>query len=88
MDKRFYTPQEAADLLQVSSTTVMHLIHSGRLPATKVSERIYRISIPAFERFVAGRAVSDFRVRFQRVRRVEPIGEPIRVPTDAELAEA
>ncbi len=88
MDKRFYTPREAADLLQVSSTTVMHLIHSGRLPATKVSARIYRISIPTFERFVAGRAVSDFRVRFQRVRRVGPIGEPIRVPTDAELAEA
>lgn len=88
MDRRFYTPQEAAGLLQVSPTTVMHLIHSGRLPVTRVSERIYRIPIPAFERFVAGRTAGDFQVRFRRVRRVEPIGEPIRVPTAAELAEA
>jgi excisionase family DNA binding protein len=88
MTKRFYTPQEAADLLQVSSTTVMNLIHSGRLPATKVSERIYRISVPAFERFASGRPPTEFQVRFKRVRRVGPIGEPIKVPTESELADA
>jgi hypothetical protein len=66
----------------------MNLIHSGRLPATKVSDRIYRISVPAFERFASGDTASAFQVRFRRVRRVEPIGEPIRVPTEAELAEA
>src|SRR6476660_9865627 len=46
--KRFYTPQEVAELLGVSSTTVMSRIHEGALPAVRVSDRIYRVPIPAF----------------------------------------
>ncbi len=79
--RRVYTPQEVADLLNVSSTTVMSRIHDGALPAVRVSDRIYRIPVPAYERFVSTAAPPEFAVRFQRVKRVRKLGEAI-VPTD------
>jgi excisionase family DNA binding protein len=42
-DKPFLTPAEVAAELDVSPSTVLRMIHSGRLPAIAVSERIYRI---------------------------------------------
>jgi excisionase family DNA binding protein len=62
--KRFYTPKEAAELLGVSSTTVMSRIHDGALPAVRVSDRIYRIPIPAFERFVSTAPERSFEIRY------------------------
>jgi hypothetical protein len=59
----------------------MARIHDGALPAVRVSERIYRIPVAAFERFVATRPVPEFEVRYRRVNRVRRLGEPI-VPTD------
>jgi excisionase family DNA binding protein len=79
--RRFYSPQEVADLLGVSSTTVMSRIHDGALPAVRVSDRIYRIPVPAFERFVSTEASPAFAVKFRRVKRVRKLGEPI-VPAD------
>ncbi len=87
MVKRFYSPQEAAEILDVSSSTVLNLIHSGQIPATRVSERIYRISVPALERFAAGSPPTSFEVTFRRVGQVGPIGEAIRIPTEAGLAQ-
>lgn len=75
--KRFYTPQEAAALLGVSSTTVMSRIHDGALPAVRVSERVYRIPIPAFERFVSTTDKAEVEIRYRRVARVKRLGEPI-----------
>jgi excisionase family DNA binding protein len=42
MDKLF-TPEQAADYLQVSSRSVYRWIHTGRLPARKVG-RLWRIT--------------------------------------------
>jgi len=75
--KRFYTPQEVARLLGVSPTTVMSRIHEGALPAVRVSERIYRIPIPAFERFVSTAPRPAINVRHRRVQRVRKLGERI-----------
>ena len=47
MEQRYYTPREVADQLRVSPTTVMKLIHDGRLYAVRVSERIYRVPVGA-----------------------------------------
>ncbi|MEO6349597.1 MAG: helix-turn-helix domain-containing protein [Candidatus Limnocylindrales bacterium] len=77
----FYTPQEVALLLGVSSTTVMSRIHDGALPAVRVSDRIYRIPVPAYERFVSTEASPEFAVKFRHVKRVRKLGEAI-VPTD------
>ena len=84
--RRFYTPQEVARLLGVSATTVMTRIHDGALPAVRVSDRIYRIPVAAFERFVSVESAPEFEIRFRRVKRVRRLGEAI-VPAD-ELARA
>ncbi len=72
MSQRFYTPTEVADMLKVSSTTVMKLIHEGRLPAIRVSERIYRVPEVAFERFEAADRPA-LRITRERVRELEPL---------------
>ena len=54
MPKRYLTPKEVADELSVSPDTVLRLIGRGELPAVKISDRLYRIPVPAFERYLAG----------------------------------
>jgi excisionase family DNA binding protein len=77
LTKRFYAPQEVARLLGVSTTTVMTRIHDGALPAVRVSDRIYRIPVAAFERFVSTEPKPEFEVRYRRVKRVRRLGEAI-----------
>jgi excisionase family DNA binding protein len=81
-EKRFYTPAEVAAILDVSSATVLRLIHDRRLPAVHVSERVYRIPIPAFERFQAGEITDPWLAEPAPIRRVDEIpeigaGEPL-----------
>lgn len=89
MEKRYLSPAEAAGQLSVSASTVLRLIHDGRLPAVRVSERIYRIPVPAFERFQSGVTPPVVVVRERRGQGVGRIGsgEPLprrrRLPTAA-----
>ncbi|MBA3435723.1 MAG: helix-turn-helix domain-containing protein [Chloroflexi bacterium] len=85
MVKRFYTPQEVASLFSVSPTTVMSRIHDGALPAVRVSKRIYRIPVPAFERFVSTRPMPSFAPEYRRVERVRKLGEQIASPSSDDL---
>lgn len=50
----FLSPAEVAGELRVSTSTVLRLIRSGKLPAIAVSERIYRIPVATLERFLDG----------------------------------
>ena len=50
----FLSPGEVAAELRVSTSTVLRLIRSGRLPAIAVSARIYRIPVATLERFLDG----------------------------------
>lgn len=43
--KAFYTPSEVAEILQVSSQTILDWIHGGRLYGVQLSPRIYRIPL-------------------------------------------
>ena len=43
--KAFYTPAEVSDLFAVHPSTVREWIHSGRLPAFQLSERVYRVPL-------------------------------------------
>lgn len=45
--KAFYTPAEVAQILRVSSQTVLDWIHDQRLDAVQLSERVYRIPLGA-----------------------------------------
>lgn len=74
MTKRYYSPAEVAEALSVSTSTVLRLIHDGRLPAVRVSERIYRIPLPAFERFQSGAIPPRVEVTETRVRTARRIG--------------
>ncbi len=62
-DKQFLSPNEIASELSVSTSTVLRLIHEQRLPAIRVSERIYRIPVAAFEKYKAGELESPSRAR-------------------------
>ncbi len=85
--QRFYTPREVAALLGVSPTTVMKLIHRGELPAVRVSERVYRIPVPALERYVSGEQQPEFEVHWRNVKRIGKLGEPMTAAAE-ELVEA
>ena len=43
--KAFYTPAEVSELFAVHPSTVREWIHSGRLPAFQLSERVYRVPL-------------------------------------------
>lgn len=45
--KPFYTPTEFARIASMSNDRVMDLIHAGKLPAVRISQRIYRIPLAA-----------------------------------------
>lgn len=85
-EKRYYSPAEVGAMLEISTSTVLRLIHDGRLGALRVSERIYRVPVPAFERFQAGAAVPEIRVRQRRVASIAPLGAGERRPRTRRLA--
>ena len=77
MDQRYYTPREVSDLLRVSPTTVMKMIHEHRLYAVHVSERIYRIPVGALRSLQAGED-RTYKPTEEWVESLPPLGEPVR----------
>ena len=67
MTGRYFTIKEAAERLSVSHDTVSRLIERGDLPALRVSERLYRITAPALERYESGVPVPVRNVVRRRV---------------------
>lgn len=51
MEEKFYSPQEIADLFNVKRITVWDWIRKGKLKATQVGGRLYRISETQLEKF-------------------------------------
>lgn len=76
MEQRYYTPREVADQLRVSPTTVMKLIHDGRLYAVRVSERIYRVPVGAVQRLHTGLPQS-YDPTEESVDVLPRLGEPV-----------
>ena len=72
--ERYLTPTEAARELRVSTDTVLRLIASGALPALRVSARVIRIPVPAFEAFQAGRTPIRRAVVRQKVATERDLG--------------
>ena len=77
MERRYFTPREVSDLLRVSPTTVMKLIHDGRLYAVHVSDRIYRVPVGALRKFQAGDE-RTYEPTEEWVAVLPPLGEPVR----------
>ena len=79
MEKLYYTPKEVAAALAISDDAVLDLIDRGELPALRVSPRIIRIPIAAFDLWRSG---------FVPVRRrvvIGPPGERLVIGADEEL---
>ena len=76
MERRYYTPREVSDLLRVSPTTVLKLIHERRLYAVRVSERIYRVPVGALSKF---QAIDEqgWEPREESVESLPPLGEAV-----------
>jgi len=58
MTPLLYRPEEAAEVLSLSRTTVYELMSSGTIASVKIG-RSRRISHEALEQYVAGLAVAE-----------------------------
>jgi excisionase family DNA binding protein len=72
LTKAFYSPAEVAELASVSSSTILNYIHDGRLAATRLSDRVYRVPRKAVIRLLAPDEAAE------TIR----IVEPDRIPED------
>lgn len=79
MAKLYYTPREAAEILAISDDAVLDLIKRGELPALRLSARITRIPMVAFDRWREG-----YRPRRRRVL-IAPAQRRVEVGTDESL---
>ena len=70
----YYTPKEVAALLKVSDDTVLHLIDRGELPALRISQRVIRVPIAAFDLWREGYAPKRRRVTISEEGEVSAIG--------------
>jgi excisionase family DNA binding protein len=77
---RWYSIKEAAERLGVSHDTVSRLVERGDLPAIRVSKRIVRIPIPAFEFYASGRTPIERKVVRRQVDRPRPIAPEEHIP--------
>lgn len=84
--KQFVSPSEVAGELDVSTATVLRLIHAGALPAIRVSERIYRIPIASFEIYKAGALRGQPPIRVRRVAEQPKLGEGEDLPEPSRVA--
>ena len=80
MAERWYSIKQAARELGVSHDTIARLVDRGELPAIRVSERIIRIPVPAFDAYASGRKPSPRRVVRRRVDIGVPFGAGERIP--------
>jgi excisionase family DNA binding protein len=75
MDKLYYTPREAADILAISDDAVLDLINRRDLPALRISPRITRIPIAAFDLWREGYRPHRRSVSIAPTRRLVVVGE-------------
>ena len=85
MTKLYYTPREVAEILAISDDAVLDLIHRGDLPGLRVSPRITRIPIAAFDRWREGYRPRLRRVSIAPARRRHAIGADEQLPGAREL---
>ncbi len=84
--KQFVSPAEVAAELEISSATVLRLIHSGTLPAIRVSERIYRIPVATFEMYKSGTLRSRPEIQLRRMAHQPRLGKGEELPRPSRTA--
>lgn len=85
MAKLYYTPREAAEILAISDDAVLDLIKRGEIPALRLSTRITRIPMVAFDRWREGYRPRRRRVSIAPARRHVEVGAGERLPAGRDL---
>lgn len=80
MSRLYHTPREVAEILGISDDAVLDLINRGDMPGLRISPRITRIPIAAFDRWREGYRPKRRRVVIRRARREVAIGEGEALP--------
>ena len=86
MTKLYYSPKEVAEILDISDDAVLDLVNRGSLPALRVSPRITRIPIAAFDQWRAGYTPRRRKVTIRPAQRHVVIGEGERLAAPSRLA--
>jgi len=85
VERMYYTPKEVAAILGISDDAVLELVNRRELPALRISPRLTRIPIAAFERWCEGYRPGRRRVIVEPARRTVVVGQDERIPQPAEL---
>lgn len=80
MERLYYTPREVAQILGISDDKVVDLVNSGAMPGLRVSPRIIRIPIAAFDLWREGFVPGRRRVATAPARRRVVVGDGERLP--------
>ena len=83
MDRLYYTPREVAQALAIGDDAVLDLIDRGDLPAFRVSPRIIRIPIVAFDLWRSGVGPKPRCATIKPASPMVPIGSDEQVPAEA-----
>ena len=86
MAKLYYTPREVAEILEISDDAVLDLVNRGAIPALRVSPRITRVPIAAFDLWREGFAPRRRDVTIAPARRHVVIGEDEHLPAPRRMA--
>jgi excisionase family DNA binding protein len=84
--KLYYTPREVAEILDISDDAVLDLVNRGSMPGLRVSPRITRIPIAAFDLWREGFVPRRRRVTIGPSRRRVVVGEGEQVPAPRRMA--
>ena len=80
MPRLYHTPKEVAEILRISDDAVLDLINRGDLPGLRISPRITRIPIAAFDRWREGYRPKRRQVTIRPARREIKLGEGESLP--------
>jgi excisionase family DNA binding protein len=80
MAKLYYTPKEVAAVLDISDDAVLDLVNRGSIPALRISPRLTRIPIAAFDLWREGFEPRRRRVTIGPARRPVVVGEGEQLP--------
>jgi excisionase family DNA binding protein len=86
MAKLYYTPKEVAEILAISDDAVLDLVNRRALPALRVSPRITRIPIAAFDLWREGFSPRRRRVAIGPARRTVVVGGDEQIPAPHRMA--
>lgn len=86
MERLYHTPKQVAEILGISDDAVLDLVNRGSMPALRVSPRITRVPIAAFDMWREGYTPRRRRVTVGPARRQVGAGEGEQLPAPRRLA--